>query len=80
MNQFSRREFLKFGAGALAFLRELSIPREALAKLEELLSHREFIGDFKIYPQTRLKRNIGDIPTNFDIGSSLGNTIKIISN
>lgn len=58
MNNLSRREFLKFGAGALAFLKELSLPKSALAKLEELLGKREFIKESFEEGIERLKQEV----------------------
>ncbi|OHA04434.1 MAG: hypothetical protein A2934_00350 [Candidatus Sungbacteria bacterium RIFCSPLOWO2_01_FULL_47_10] len=43
MKDLSRREFFKISAGGLAFLSELSVSREARAKLEEIFAERAFV-------------------------------------
>lgn len=64
MNKFSRREFLKFGAGAITvFLKELLIPKEVFAKLEELLGKREFIKESFDEGAERLRKEVFESKT-----------------
>lgn len=65
MNKFSRREFLKLGGGALAaaFLKELAMPKWALAKLEEVLDKREFIKESFDEGIKRLRKEVFESET-----------------
>lgn len=58
MEKMSRREFLKWGAGGLAFLAELSLSTNARAELEKLLTGREFIRESFEAGIERLKREV----------------------
>lgn len=63
--ELSRREFLKFGIGALAFLAELGLPKDIFAQLEEILKKREFITEDFEKGLAALKEKVWDTKEHF---------------
>lgn len=58
--KLSRREFLKAGLAAGAFLAELSIPKAARAQLERLLATQEFVAERFEGTIARLRKSVWD--------------------